>query len=268
MQTSGNTATGSKATKPAGNAPATKPAGNAPATKPAGKVPVQVQAALVQGATQAATVQAVTPQAAHAIVGAMPTATQATNPAGNATVVPTIPPATNLCNAVANWHAAHTRGTTALCSYRVPGCTGIVFVPCSVFAGSVAPATLAFTVGYGPIVPAGSTLLVYRGPLAGGKLGRSGYGAAGIAGVFVVCNTLLPGNVAPAGLLVNVVLAPPTAKVAHTTAAVLAAGNVAVAGAGNPTATPATVAQVAAPAGVAALAAALQAKHGKLAGAR
>ena len=209
-----------------------------------------VQAALVQGATQAATLQAVTPQAAHVIVGAMPTATQATN----------------LCNAVANWHAAHTRGTTALCSYRVPGCTGIVLVRCSVFAGSVAPATLAFTAG--TVAPTGSTLLAYRGPLAGGKLGRSGYGAAGIAGVFVVCNTLLPGNVAPAGLLVNVVLAPPTAKVAHTTAAVLAAGNVAVAGAGNPTATPATVAQVAAPAGVAALAAALQAKHGKLAGAR
>jgi hypothetical protein len=151
-----------------------------------------------------------------------------------------------LVNAVATFARYHTRGTVAMCSYRVAGVAGIVFAHCRMFAGGTPPATLQFTAHTaGAAVPTGSTLLAYRGAVAGGKLGRSSYSAAGIPGTFTVCNTLLPVPV-PQALLVNATLVATPTAAGKVTSAVVAAGNVAQAAkAATAVATPAQVALVA-----------------------
>jgi len=100
------------------------------------------------------------------------------------------------------------------------------------------------------------TLHYRRQHPGGGPLGRCSYGVPGVPGIVVFDMGLFAGGVAPATITVNVALAAPQArKVAGVTSAVLAAGNATVAAAtGTPIATPAKVAQVAAPAGVQALA--------------
>ena len=272
MQTQGNTATGTRnngatAAKPTAAKPtAAKPT----AAKPtAAKPTAQPPAAPPTAQPTAAPPTAITPAGAVALAMAINNggiaAAPPTTVAGVLAVLPTLNPATaaaiaaannalppaNLFNTVAVLHAYHTRGTTAHVSYRVAGCTGIVFVPCAVFVAATAPAAMYF----GLVPFANGSALAYNGPLAGGKLGRSGYKQAGMRGVFVVCNTLMHNVAAPATLYVNVALAQPTAApAATTTAAVLAAGNVAVHGNGQPVAAPAVVAAVAAPAGVVALA--------------
>ena len=90
----------------------------------------------------------------------------------------------------------------------------------------------------------------------GGPLGRCSYGVPGVPGIVVFDMGLFAGGVAPATITIDVALAEPKARaVAGVTSAVLAGGNHAVAVAtGTPIAQPGTVATVAAPAGVAALA--------------
>lgn len=152
-----------------------------------------------------------------------------------------------LLTAVATFARYHTRGAVAMCSYHVASLAGIVFAHCAQFANSVPPATLQFTAATPTTVaPEGSTLLLYRGAVAGGKLGRSSYAAPGMAGSFVVCNTLL-GSTVPPAMLVNAVLQARANTAAKHTSAVVAAGNVAQASkADQPVAVPAVVAKVAA----------------------
>lgn len=147
----------------------------------------------------------------------------------------------------------HTRGTTAMVTYRVAGVPGVFFAPCAWFAGGTAPANVPFTVvPAGGATPANHTLLAYRGTVAGGKLGRASFGYAGHRGVCNVCLTLpvavaamQGGGLAVPTALLAVATVP--ASVGKATSAVVAAGNVAQAQAQNTTAvaTPATVAVVA-----------------------
>ena len=165
-----------------------------------------------------------------------------------------------LLTVAASFARYHTRGTQAMCSYRVAGAQGIVFLPCAMFAGAVCPPMLRFT-GHalGVAAPKGHTALVYRGAVAGGKAGRHSYGVPGMRGTFTICATLL-GTPAPAVLHINVVLAAPALpQVGTATSAVVAAGNVAIAtatAAGKAVATPRKVAAVAAKVAAAKVAAA------------
>lgn len=172
--------------------------------------------------------------------------TQNASPVAPATATPATPAVVTLLTAIATFARYHTRGAVAMCSYHVASLAGIVFAHCAQFGKGVPPQTLQFTAAT-PTTPApeGSTLLLYRGAVAGGKLGRSSYAAPGMAGTFVVCNTLLGGNVPPA-MLVNAVLVARQGNAGKVTSAVVAAGNVAQAAkAEQPVAVPAVVAQVA-----------------------
>jgi hypothetical protein len=149
-----------------------------------------------------------------------------------------------LLTAIATFARYHTRGAVAMCSYHVSGIAGIVFAHCAQFGTGVPPQALQFTAGN--VAPAGSTLLTLRGAVAGGKLGRSSYSAAGIRGTFTVCNTLFAGQPAPLNMVVNTVLVNAPATAGKATSAVVAAGNVAQASkAATAVAVPAVVAQVA-----------------------
>jgi hypothetical protein len=179
------------------------------------------------------------------------TALQAGTPAVVTAVVTLAAGVATLLNTIATFARYHTRGAVTMCSYHIAGVPGIVFTQCAQFAQYVAtgamPATLTFTVpAIGAVIPQGSTLLTYRGAVAGGKLGRSSYSALGVRGTFTVCNTLLQGQPAPAAMVVNAVLVQATANTGKATSAVVAAGNVAQATkAGTTVAVPATVAAVA-----------------------
>ena len=166
-----------------------------------------------------------------------------------------------LLTVAASFARYHTRGTQAMCSYRVAGAQGIVFTPCAMFVGGVCPPLVRFSShALGVAAPKGHTALVYRGAVAGGKAGRHSYGVPGMRGTFTICATLLGTAPAPAVLHINVVLAAPALpQVGKATSAVVAAGNVAIAtatAAGKAVATPRKVAAVAAKVAAAKVAAA------------
>ena len=145
-----------------------------------------------------------------------------------------------------------------MCTYGVQGSTGVVFMPCALFAGAQPPTTFGFATT--PYADGGE--LVFAAMCKGHKAGIAGYRVAkGGSGVVNIDAQLLPVPV-PTTLYTSVVLTGRQALPAGATSAVVAAGNVAAHEPAAPVATPAQVAAVVAQ-GAAVVVAVSKGKAGK-----